>query len=256
MTPYYEDEAVTIYHGDCVDVLADLPGSSVDCVVTSPPYNQLGSRIRKDPGGMHRGNQWLSKVVDNGYADDMDEDEYQAWQQAVGTLLGRVVRPGGSLFYNHKLRYRESVPIHPLDIVRGFDGWTLRQEVVWDRRRAMAFNARMFAPSDERIYWLVRDGADHEWNQEAASYLSVWAVPPPIEKGGHPCPFPVGLPTRCIAAVTAEGDTVLDPFMGAGTTLRAAVDAGRRAIGIEAEESYCEIAVERLAQTSLFGGAA
>lgn len=80
---------------------------------------------------------------------------------------------------------------------------------------------------------------------------------PPTDVDGHPCPFPLELPKRCIAATTDLGDVVLDPFMGSGTTLRAAKDLGRKAIGIEIEERYCEIAAKRLAQEVLdFGGVA
>lgn len=249
MKPYYQDDFVTIYHGDAQMVLLDL--DDVACVVTSPPYNTLGTRISKNAGGLHNGNKWLAKVVDEGYADDMDEHAYGAWLAGIADSLYGACRSGGSFFFNHKIRYRDRVPIHPLDLVRSFGDWRLRQEIVWDRRRAMALNARMFAPSDERIYWMVKPGADFTWNQDQLA-MSVWPIVPDNDPGGkHPCPYPVAIPTRCIAATTNPGDAVLDPFMGSGTTLRAAKDLGRKAIGIEIEERYCEIAAQRMGQEVL-----
>lgn len=81
--------------------------------------------------------------------------------------------------------------------------------------------------------------------------LSVW------EMGignveGHPCPFPLDLPTKCILATTEKKDIVLDPYVGSGTTLRAAKDTGRHGIGIDNNEEYLEIAAKRLAQEVLF----
>lgn len=256
--PYYADDAVTIYHGDCRDVLASMSAGSVDAVVTSPPYNQLGGKVPNGGSGLHRGNAWIADVNTNGYADDMDEDEYASWQASIARDLARVVRPGGSMFYNHKLRYRSGTPIHPLDIVRQFEGWTLRQEIVWDRRKSMVLNARMFPPSDERIYWLVREGAAHTWNHEyGVKNLSVWQMSTPNEVNGHPCPFPEGLVARCVLSTTEPGEVVLDPFLGAGTTTHAARTLGRKAVGIEIDERYCRVAVDRLRQQTLdMGGAA
>lgn len=254
MTPYYADDAVSLYLGRCEDVLPQITDAA--CVVTSPPYNTLAA-VPKKGTGMYTNNRWISDVNQHGYADDLTEVAYLAWQQEVAAGLALSCRPGASFFYNHKLRYRDGRPLHPIDIVRSFDGWSLRQEVVWDRRKSMVFNARMFAPSDERIYWLVRDGADHAWNQEAAGYLSVWQMSTPNDIAGHPCPFPQQLVNKCIAATTSPGDVVIDPFAGSGTTLVAAKQMGRRAVGIEISEKYCEIAVSRLAQDVLdFGGAA
>jgi site-specific DNA-methyltransferase (adenine-specific) len=85
---------------------------------------------------------------------------------------------------------------------------------------------------------------------------TVWRVPP-ARRVGHPAPFPVEVARRCIRLSTWPGETVLDPFAGTGTTLVAARQLGRRAIGIERSERYCEMAVARLAQRSFdFEGAA
>ena len=257
MKPYYSDDLVTLYHGDCAEVLRDMD-EAVDCVVTSPPYNQLGSRVPGSPTGIHAANGWIADVNTTGYGDDLSEDEYAEWQGEVADALASVVRPGGSFFYNHKIRYRDSRPLHPIDLVRSWDGWYLRQEIVWDRRKSMVLNARMFPPSDERIYWLIREGAPHTWNHEyGVKNLSVWQMSTPNEVQGHPCPFPEQLVTRCVMATTHPGATVLDPYAGSGTTLIAARALGRRAVGVEVDERYCEVAVQRLAQGTLdFGGAA
>lgn len=254
MKPYYEDALVTLYHGDCREVLDSLPHSSIATTVTSPPYNTLGSRMpTKGTGVKGRAIQgWLDSVKRDGYADDMDEAAYAAWQLDVASRIAYVTRPGGSFFYNHKVRWRDGVTVHPLMLVSRFDGWSLRQEIVWERPGSFAFNARLFAPSDERIYWLVRDGADYTWNQQAASWLSVWNMTPPAHIDGHPCPYPELLPARCIAATTTAGsDVVLDPFSGSGTTLVAAKRAGVKSIGCEVKESNCELAAQRLSQGAL-----
>lgn len=250
MTPYYQDDLVTLYHGDALEVMPGL--SDVACVVTSPPYNTLGSRIPAKVSGLwaKRMTGFASKVNAVGYADDMDELAYLAWQMAIGEAAASASRPGASMFYNHKLRYRDKVVLHPIDIVRAFPGWSLRQEVIWDRPGSMTFNARMFAPNDERIYWLTRDGADHTWNQMAASWLTVWRLRPDTGSK-HPAPFPSDLPSRCIQATTAPGDIVLDPFSGSGSTVYAAKSLGRRAIGIELDERWCEMAAQRCSQEVL-----
>lgn len=260
MKPYYQDDFATIYHGTAEQHLSRLEGPTIDCTVTSPPYNTLGSRVPSAATGgfgAARLGGWVANLHRTGYADDMDETEYGEWQTHIAGLIRLASKPGASFFYNHKLRSRDGVSIHPLHIVDKFDGWALRQEIVWHRPGAVQFNARMFAPNDERIMWLYRDDGPHKWNQEAATWLSVWSMAPPTGNADHPCPFPDTLPRRCIAATTDPGDMVLDPFAGSGTTLRAAKDLGRKSIGIEMEERYCEIAAKRLAQEVLdFGGVA
>ena len=248
MKPYYDHAGITIYHGDCRKVMTTLPG--VDCIVTSPPYNQIG-RLPDRPSGMHKETRWVDNTRTVGYADDLPENEYRAWLTEVAHLLTKIARPGASFFFNHKCRWRDTVLLHPLDIVRLFTGWTVRQEIIWSRAGSCTLNARMFAPNDERIYWMIRDDGDWTWNQSSASLLSVWSIAQDRTPDGHPCPYPDAIPLRCIAATTIEESIILDPFMGSGTTLRAAKDLGRRAIGIEIEERYCEIAAKRMAQEVL-----
>lgn len=254
LKPAYQDEWATIYQGDCLEIIPKLltEGIKVSTTVTSPPYNTLGERIPEKGTGMMKGSGWLKNIREKGYADDLTEEEYLEWQKRLASTVRMITDKNGSFFYNHKVRYREGRPLFPIDLVREFNGWKIRQEVIWDRPGAVAFNARLFAPSDERIYWLVRDGSeDFTWNQDAAGYLSVWRMGIPTDVRDHPCPYPLELPSRCILATTEPGDWVLDPFLGSGTTLRAAKNCGRRGIGIEQKSEYVEMAAERLGQEVL-----
>jgi site-specific DNA-methyltransferase (adenine-specific) len=253
-------DEIRVIHGDCLDVLPTLEPGSVDCVVTSPPYNQLGGRVPMKSSGLMANNRWVAKVNAKGYADDMSEPDYRSWLASVADALGRAVRPGGSLFFNHKIRYRDGEMFHPIDYVREWEGWDFRQEIIWDVAAAIAFNCGLFAPVEERVYWLVKAGAKPGWNPGAAGMLSLWRIDRNRHiKGsvkGHPCPFPVELPKRCIEAVTLPGEVILDPFAGSGSTLIAALKSGRRAIGIEIDERYIPIIHRRLkdAETPLFQG--
>lgn len=120
----------------------------------------------------------------------------------------------------------------------------LRQIIIWDRGVGMNFQASFFMPKCE---WIVV-WAKRAWrltSKSAGAIGDVWRFPPEMESE-HPAAFPIGLPARIIEA--AKPRSVLDPFMGSGTTLRAAKDAGIPAVGIEKSERYCEMAVKRLAQ--------
>lgn len=245
--PYYEEKCITIYHGDCMEILPQIP--FVDCVVTSPPYNQYG--LFGKPSGMHSETNWVTNSLANGYSDSMPEKDYQEWLIKIAEIISHRMTFGASFFFNHKLRWRDKRLIHPYAFISQFPGLFIRQEIIWRRAGSTTLNARMFAPNDERIFWLVKDGADWQWNQESAIYLSVWDIFQDNLADGHPCPFPIKIPSRCIGATTKKNQLVLDPFMGSGTTLLAAKNLGRQAIGIEKEEKYCEIAVKRLQQEVL-----
>lgn len=250
---FYEDDDVTVWHGDNRDVLPLLEEESIDCVVTSPPYNtgMVGNGHLKPSGfrkeaAMARN---LAKMT-SGYTDTIDEEEYQNGQVALLKNLERVLRPTGSVFYNHKLRWRDKALIHPVDWVRR-GPLHLRMEIVWDRGVGLTLNARRYYDQDERIYWLVKDTDAFTWNQEAVGYGSVWRISPQAYKR-HACVFPESLVGRCLSGVLrGRGACVLDPFAGSGTVGAVAKARGCRAILIEAEERYCEVIVERMSQQVL-----
>jgi site-specific DNA-methyltransferase (adenine-specific) len=256
VNPYYQQDGVTIYHGDCREATSGLSG--VDCVVTSPPYNTLTS-ISANPSGLWAkscgGKSFVRAVAERvGYEDDISEPSYQQQQNELFASITSACSEKASLFYNHQLRWRDGHLLHPIDWFKP-EGWRLRQEIVWDRGGGMMFNARMFVRFDERILWFTRAGADWKWNQDSVGLSTLWRHARIQQQQGkqHPVEFPEVIPKSCIGATTDPGDLVLDPFMGGGTTLVAAKRLGRRAIGIELEERYCEIAAGRLSQGSLFG---
>jgi len=233
-------ELNTIIVGDALTVLRQLPDAFVDVTVTSPPYNK---------GERDRG--WLvDRVVYEGARDSKDEAEYQAEQIAVLNEVYRVTRPGGSFFYNHKIRWVRGRLIHPYEWVSQ-SRWMLRQEIIWHRKIAANIRGWRFWQVDERIYWLYKPRFDgdvigEELNPRHALLTSVWEIPPERDPR-HPNPFPIELPTRCIySALDGERGVVLDPYCGIGTTLVAAKLLGCDYLGIDISARYAEIARERL----------
>ncbi len=236
MDPYYSDDSVTIFHGDCRDILPGLSG--VDLFFTSPPYN-----LTRNMGA----DSLAARKLAEGYAsygDDMPQDEYDDWQCEVVGLMWAALSDTGAIFYNHKPRSMNGTMVLPT--IYG-DGLPLRQVVIWNRETGLNFSQTFFLPKCEWI--MVWAKSDWSLIDKSASQVGdVWTIRPENSQR-HPAPFPLALPKRAIAATPAA--VVCDPFMGSGTTLRAAMDLGRKAIGIEVDERYCEIAVERLGQQVL-----
>ena len=235
MKPYYDQDGITIYHGDCREVLRSLSGVGV--TVTSPPYNLGAARMPMGGGGR------TPRACGIGYADAMPQQEYEYWQVGVLDLIYAATVHGGSCFYNHKPVTRGLELRHPL---RWIDKsvWVIRQEIVWDRVSTHQHNPALFDPIDERVWWLTR-GTPSGIAVKGCTILRVFG---PVPNTPHPAPFSEDIPKFFLASMRG---TVLDPFMGSGTTLVAAKNLGRRAVGIEIEERYCEIAAKRLSQQVL-----
>ena len=257
--PYYQDAAVTIYHGDCIEVITEIQ-QEIDLVFTSPPYN-LGNttgggnperfgHYRKSSGISGRGGATKWSGVANGYGtygDDLPHEEYVEWQGGVLCACWDALNDHGAIFYNHKPRILDGVLIPAISYVPESLQPFIRQEVIWKRSGGINFTPAFYVPTHERIV-IIAKRAFRLRSQSASGVGDVWSIHQEV-RNPHPAPFPVELPLRAIETVAPT--MTLDPFMGSGTTLRAAKDLGRKAIGIEIEERYCEIAAKRMAQEVL-----
>ena len=227
MTIYYQDDRVTLYHGDCREVLASLEDRSVDCVITDPPYTERTHGMAKtNKGKGHR-----TKAVTFAAITDAD------LQEAL-TSCGRVSRRWvvANLDYAHAVGFDQAPP----------DGLRVLRLGVWVKTNPMPqISADRPAQGWESIAYMHR-----------ADEKPVWAgggkhgnfILPTQQGEEHPTSKPLDMVRQWVRWFTKPGDVVLDPFAGSGTTLRAALDEGRRAIGVELDERYCEVIARRLGQ--------
>jgi site-specific DNA-methyltransferase (adenine-specific) len=244
--PYYDHGGVTIYHGDTYDLLPTLPDASVDFIFTDPPYghnNNNGDLIHHWEAALGKGVRGHARPIAN---DDPDQAAH-----LVRFMFGqakRLLRHGGCCccccgggggpdpqFARWSLW---------LDELLGF-----KHAVVWDKGGlGMGWHYR-------RNYELVlvgqKPGGPCKW-YGGVTIGNVVRFPKIIPAATeHPTEKPIDLPSWFIRLHSTGTDLVLDPLMGSGSTLLAAKNLGRRAIGIELEERYCEIAAKRLSQEVL-----
>jgi DNA methylase len=280
MTPFYDDGTVTIWCADLRDVpLSELAGSAA-CVVTSPPYNvglaydadDHGDRLAWDaywrladtaaylmaralvpggrvwvntavsvphtpaPPGPHSGRAGKRRVLlARGWADAL---ELGAGLVLVDQVSWQSIRAGGCAWGSWQS------PAAP-NLRGDHELITVACRDIWERTPPLGLDG-----------WRDTVG---DWQGLCST---VWTVPTvcgrmapgsntPDGSSGHPAPMPVEVARRCIRLSTWPGEVVLDPFAGSGSTLLAARQLGRRAVGIERSERYCELVARRLAQTAL-----
>ena len=187
---------------------------------------------------------WFRKIKYDTFDDTLPEEEYQEQQiELLNTLFDKTVE-GGSLFYNHKVRYFQGGAISPWEwLVR--TKWHIREEIIWARGSGPEISGYRFIQNDERIYWLCKGAKHPRMPRECANYGSVWKFGPDM-KNDHPAPYPLILPVRCIQAVLYEPGVVLDPYNGSGTTGVAANMLGHDYIGFDLSEKYISEAQERI----------
>jgi DNA modification methylase len=266
MTPYYQDEHATIYHGDCREILPNL--DDIGAIVTSPPYwalrdygdeRQIGGELT--PDAYIRAMQELftyalRSLCDDGTAWINLGDSYAAsgkggggtlkdrknWRDLIGRRGWRSPPPG------YKRKDLTLCPFQVASALRG-SGWFLRSTIVWEKVSPHE-PTREDRPSNCHEYlFLMAKSEDYRYCQNGFSRSVVRVAHG--ERPNHPATMPIELARRCI--IGSDTTPILDPFMGSGTTLRAAKDMGRNSVGIELDERYCEIAANRLRQGVLFG---
>lgn len=249
-----------ILNGDCLQLLASIPAASVDVIVTSPPYN-LGIAYRS-------------------YDDRRPRSEYLKWLSQIGEQLARVLSPSGSFFLN--VGGTGSDPWVPMDVANAFrSSFILQNHIVWVKSVSIGEDTvghfkpitsrRYLNNNHEAIFHFTKTGEVpldrlavgvpykdksniSRWQHAKADRRcagNTWFIPyetvrSKAQKFDHPAGFPVSLPERCIRLHGQEGATVLDPFLGAGTTLVAAHRLNCDGIGIELDGLYAETARARL----------
>jgi DNA modification methylase len=214
MKPYYQEDGITIYHGDCREILPTL--NPVDLVLTDPPY-----KLEAAGGGLGK---------KRGYE-----------QSLAGLTQGfdlQLLEP----FENWLCFCAKEQLVDLISLAAKRNRWML---LTWNKPDPTPLINGNYLPDTEYIV--------HRFIKLYGEYQhrSRFTVMVGGEKEFHPTGKPLDLICKLIQAACGPEATILDPFTGSGTTLRAAKDLGRRAIGIEIEEKYCEIAAKRLAQKVL-----
>jgi len=256
----YDPKAnAVVFHGNILDLLNQIPNNSIQLIVTSPPYN-----IGKE------------------YEEQTSIEEYIDNQRKVIEKCVEKLKEGGHICWevgNYIDKKNGSSEVYPLDIVLYpiFKklGLKMRNRIVWHFEHGLHTTNR-FSGRHETILWFTK-GDDYNFDvdpirvpQKYPGKLhykgskkglpsgnplgknpgDVWIIPNVksnhIEKTEHPCQFPIGLIERLVLSMTKEGDSVLDPFLGVGTTIIASVKNNRIGIGAELKDNYIEETYQRL----------
>jgi site-specific DNA-methyltransferase (adenine-specific) len=246
MRPYYQDDAVTIYHGDSLEVMQGIEDESIDLLWTDPPYghsNNDGDLVAS-MNGLKGSTQKAAIPILN---DDMD-----SMKRVVDGMLVEGVRilkadccccccccccggGGPKPTFAWVANRMDS------------KGLSFFHSVIWDKAARGIGMGWRFRRDYEMVMVSHRKGGKLAWSEDAEAVSNIVRFYVSNDRQ-HPNEKPIDLPLHFIRLTTEVGGMVLDPFMGSGTTLRAAKDLGRKAIGIEIEERYCEISAKRMAQ--------
>ena len=240
----------TIYNEDCLEGMKRIPDSSIDIVITSPPYNKAGYEgfIRKP----HKRDAWKNRRnIDYGndpLNDFMGEDTYKQWQIDILNEIHRILKDDGSVFYNHKIRIAKHRASHPIEWISQ-SKLNFRQQIVWDRGSSPNVSKIRYMPTSELMFWLTKTNIQPRFERvkDTPYKTDVWRINPEKDNS-HPATFPVELVDAILVNIP-KGDeriTVLDPFMGVGKTAESSIRHGMDFIGFELDEDYYNIAQNRI----------
>ncbi len=222
-TPYYDQDGITIYHADCADILPTIDPADVDLLLTDPPY---GININTDFSGLSGTSDWNRR-----------KGHYQ------GKTYQRVVGDESHFDPTHlTLPFEQCVLFganHFYDKLPAEGTWH-----VWDKRDGL--NSNMM--SDFEVFWSsFPSGPSRLYRHKWLGYMRASEVGEHL----HPTQKPTSLMVTIVDKWTQPGDLIFDPYMGSGPVAQACHVLGRRYIGVEIVEDYCQIAVDRLAQQVL-----
>ncbi len=229
--PYYNNDGITIYNSDCRDILPHLP--KVDLLLTDPPYS---SGARRDAERQVRGSMLRSIEDEDWFSHDaMTTWGFTWFLRSTGSALREILTPGAHLYFF--CDWRQTPNLYGM---LESCGYRVNQCLVWAKTHYGM--GTYWRNQHENIVFASLGPPVAMVDRGMGSVLTFQIVSPSARK--HPTEKPIRLLMEIIRAV--PGETILDPFMGSGTTLAAAKNLGRQAIGIEVEERYCEIAARRI----------
>ena len=220
-----------LINGDCLKVLSTLKESSVDLIITSPPYN-LGNNH-------HTGNK-----QHRAYNDNLPEAKYQEQQLHFLNECFKILKETGSLIYNHKNRIKKGRQLSPYEWIFK-SNFVVKQEIVWINR-SQNFDKMRFYPFTERLYWLTKKSETKLFNSINHYDVFDWKEWKPVgTKGNHTRAFPEKMVEDMLKCFPSA-EVVLDPYMGSGTTGVIAKNLNKKFIGIELDKTYFDMAKKRI----------
>jgi site-specific DNA-methyltransferase (adenine-specific) len=247
--PVFHDSKhhIKIFHGDCLAILAAIPEDSVDLVFADPPYFLSNGGITCHAGRMVSVNKG---AWDKSRGADANHEFNRAWLAAAQ----RVLKPNGSIWVSGTAHV-----IHSVGFAMQQLEFKLLNDITWVKPNPPPnLSCRYFTHATETLIWAAKNKRSrHTFHYKDMRQLaggkqmkSVWTIPPPEswEKrfGKHPTQKPVALLERILLASSNEGDLVLDPFLGGGTTTVAALRCSRSALGIELEAFSISLSLSRI----------
>ena len=254
--PFYENDHAIIYNMDCEEGLSLLKGKiKVDATITSPPYN-----IGKE------------------YEDILPLDYFVEWLSRISNQIYDITKSDGAFILNVGYLAVDgkgrAIPIPYL--IWDKISFYLNQEIVWNYGAGVS-SRNYLSPRNEKVLWYVKNAENYTFNLDSIrdpdvkypnqkkngklrcntlgkNPSDVWQIAKvtsgenrsPTERMPHPAQFPEDLIARIVLGFTNEGDLILDPFMGSGTTAKVAMAHQRKSIGFEIKSDYCETIVNRL----------
>ena len=265
-TDFTIDNAITLFNGDCFDLIKKIPDNSVDLVVSSPPYC-MGKSYESPKNNPASFREQHIKLISEIYA-KLKIGASLCWQigyhvkNGVTTPLDFIIQDiinntlGDEISHNLILRNRIIWTFgHGLNNINRFSG--RHETILWyTKGKDYVFNlddVRVPQKYPGKKSYKGNNKGNFSGNPLGKNPSDVWDIPNVkshhVEKTNHPCQFPVVIPQRLIKALTSKGALVLDPFVGSGTTCVAAILEGRRFVGAEINNEFYEIALDRVKKT-------
>lgn len=235
-----------IYNEDCFITMNKIEDNSIDLIITSPPYNKGYWSSNRN---LNNGFKTKSRRIDYGdYSDSLNPIEYENTQIKLISECLRILKPTGSLFYNHIDILNKHQTIHPKWVYN----FPLKQIIIWNRKNTPKLDKSYFFPINEYVFWIQKDKASRTYFNRHNSIMnkSIWNISSD-NKNKFPAPFPKELPMNCILSCSMENDIVYDPYSGSGTTCLSAKELNRNFIGSEISKEHCENSIIRIEHQNL-----